>query len=589
MKMIIIFCLGVLLGPVRLVPGLARFVGAGVALAQGEDGGGDGGGGGGGGEDGTQLVDQEEEGGAEAQIGERLFLETRFAQYFYANAPDVNAVLATGDPVLATSATTGDPLPGPFATQSMNCRTCHLVDEQRLTPRGGNRTYADFARRSPVPAREDGATTAVRNSPALVGASPPGGKGALFHFDGEFPTLVDLVEATLTGRNFGWLPSERAVAVRHVADVIRNDDGSGSLAREFGGSYRLILRGRSIAIPEELELPRHFRIDVDRASDEQILRAVARLIAAYVKSLEFANDDGEFEGSPFDVFLDRNHLPRRRKPWESLRGFSRRVRRHLGYERSGFQFVRGGPGGPSFTLHDQPFRFAREELEGLKIFLREPRKGSTRTSGVGNCLACHPLPRFTDFRAHNTGIAQRGYDAVHGEGSFLGLPVPDLATRNADPVAYLPASRGFPDGLGPFRRIPSLERPGEADLGMWNVYANPFFPARRHQRRLMQAICRAMGRARCRQVRTDQAAMLEAAIGLFKTPGLRDLGHSAPYLHDGSADTLEDVLRSYVRMSEQARAGQVRNAAPELAAMRLGEEDVAPLAAFLRALNEDYE
>jgi len=33
----------------------------------------------------------------------------------------------------------------------------------------------------------------------------------------------------------------------------------------------------------------------------------------------------------------------------------------------------------------------------------------------------------------------------------------------------------------------------------------------------------------------------------------------------------------------------VRNASPELAGIRLDASDVAPLAAFLRSLNEDYQ
>jgi len=48
------------------------------------------------------------------------------------------------------------------------------------------------------------------------------------------------------------------------------------------------------------------------------------------------------------------------------------------------------------------------------------------------------------------------------------------------------------------------------------------------------------------------------------------------------------VLHHYVATSELARAGKVRNASPELAAVRIEAGDVAPLAAFLRALNEDY-
>ena len=48
-------------------------------------------------------------------------------------------------------------------------------------------------------------------------------------------------------------------------------------------------------------------------------------------------------------------------------------------------------------------------------------------------------------------------------------------------------------------------------------------------------------------------------------------------------------MRFYVTESALARAGQLRNGARELRAMQIGEDDVAPLAAFLRALNEDYE
>jgi hypothetical protein len=49
------------------------------------------------------------------------------------------------------------------------------------------------------------------------------------------------------------------------------------------------------------------------------------------------------------------------------------------------------------------------------------------------------------------------------------------------------------------------------------------------------------------------------------------------------------VIEFYIRMSRLARDGKVRNAAPELSGILLKEEDIAPLAAFLRALNEDYE
>jgi hypothetical protein len=53
--------------------------------------------------------------------------------------------------------------------------------------------------------------------------------------------------------------------------------------------------------------------------------------------------------------------------------------------------------------------------------------------------------------------------------------------------------------------------------------------------------------------------------------------------------TLEDVVRFYVEASRLARAGVLRNGAVELRRMTIDESDVVPLAAFLRALDEDYE
>lgn len=515
---------------------------------------------------------EEEEGADPPQvaIGERLFLETRFAQYFFVQSGgNVNAVLAAGDPALDVTATRGDPLPGPFAGQSMNCRACHLVDEHAERLGAGIRSYADFARRSPVPARADGQTTTVRNAPSLVNASLARRGPFFLHFDAEFPTGPDLVRGTLTGRNFGWLPHEREQAVAHIASVVRGDDGSGALAREFGGAYRVVLAGTSPGIPPELRLPARLRIDVARATDDEILDRVAQLIDAYVAQLEFEH------ASPYDAFLLENGLPAEPRRFESVRRYNRRLRALL-RRRPDPEFVSADDG--EFATHARAFVFGQDALEGMRVFF-----------GRGRCAGCHPAPDFTDFAFHNTGATQEEYDAVHGAGSFAALAVPDLAARTADPEAYLPATPAHPNAHEPFRARPSAARPGEADLGLWNVFANPDFPGRRRQRRIARLLCRARGSAPGCARRVEPAALLDGAVALFKTPGLRDLGHSAPYFHTGRFDTLEDVVAFYVDVSARARAGAVRNAAPELRRMRLDAADVAPLAAFLRALDEDYE
>ncbi len=476
--------------------------------------------------------------------------------------------------------TTRAPLPGPFQGQSMNCRACHLVDEQADFRGGGVRSYADFARRSPVPEREDGRVTALRNSPALVDATLVRSGPFLLHFDGEFASVADLVKGTLTGRNFGWLADESPTAVAHIAAVVRGDDGRGALAADFGAlPYPVLLSGTDPSIPDKLRLPPAFRIDAGDASDEQILDAVADLIGAYVESLVFARDtNGELDGSPYDRFLRKNGLPRRPETGESDLAYSRRLRAQIeALSRPRYVDLDDG----AFELHAQEFIFGPRELQGLRIFFAEQENAA---GGVGNCIACHAAPNFTDFSLHNTGAAQDEYDAVHGPGTFAAVAVPGLEERNDAPEVYLPPSPSHPDAVGIFAGVPTADAPGRTDLGMWNVFANPALPA--PQSELEALLCERSGLppAQC-----DDAQLLPAAIALFKTPGLRSLGQSAPYLHTGREDTLEDVIDFYIRESALARAGAVRNAAPELSGIALTADDVEPLAAFLRALNEDYD
>lgn len=514
----------------------------------------------------TAWAGQGENDPPEIALGERLFLETRFAQA-YAENP------GRGDPVMATTQTLAQALPGPFAGRHMNCRACHLVDEQADAPGGGIRSYADFARLSPQPVRRQDATASrPRNAQTLINSALPRDPGTLFHpllhHDGQFATLEDLVATTFTGREFGWLPGEETAARAHIARVIRQDDGRGDLAQEFGGAYRTVLKGTDPAIPEALRLPPEYRLDVASATDETILAAVARLVAAYVADLRFAQDDaGHFTASPYDHFLALNSLPRAPRPDESPRDYSHRLLVAVeALEKPRFVTAEDH----AFASHEQPFVFGPQELTGL-----------TRFFGAANCTACHPAPNFTDFSFHNTGATQAAYDRLHGDGAFAGLDIPDLKTRAARHDAYLPATEQHPRASERFRALAAKDKPGYTDLGLWNIFANPDFP--NPQPTLRALLCEPGGQS------CDAASLLPQTIARFKTPGLRDLGHSAPYLHDGSQDRIEDVIAFYLRSAQLARAGKLRNGAEELQSIDMGSEDMAALTAFLKALNEDYE
>ena len=542
--------------------------------------------------------------------GERLFLETRFAQFFKVfldNGGSVNDPLPVGDPALETVASwklTSDQFAtGPFIGQSMNCRNCHFVDEIGVEEDGtdgyGMRTYSDFARRSPIPAREDGHTTTVRNSPPLVNASLSR-KNFFLHFDAEFPTMVGLVKGTLTGRNYGWFPVEQTAAISHVARIVREDDGNGALASEFEAlPYATLLTGTDPNLPDGFVLPEKFRVDVNRATDEEIFQAVARLIAAYTENLAFSQDaHSNFNLSPYDVFLQLNDLPRQPGKRESDISYSQRlVRKIRRLERHGqLQFVSHNPNTVSgqFEFHAQPFVFGKEELRGLKIFFKQPphrlRPSDLAKGTIGNCISCHAAPNFTDFKFHNTGIAQSEYDSIHGEGTFAKLDIPSFWQRLFHHNAFLPATVQHPQAQEPFRAIPTADNPQLTDLGLWNIFMN--FDFLEHQQQLFREVCEEAihetrrARKHFRPCRLNH--LLSLTVAQFKTPGLRDLGHSAPYSHTGHADTLEDVIREYINNSNLARTGDLRNGDRELERLSLIEKDIAPLAAFLQSLNEDY-
>ncbi len=516
---------------------------------------------------------------AEILIGERLFREPRFAQFYFAQSgSNLNLPLVTGDPVLDETVTLTDPVPGPFAGQSISCRACHLVAEQR--ERGlGQRTYADFAIRSPIPERGDGRNRTIRNSPALANASLARPDRFFLHSDGEFVDGPSLVRGTLTGRNFGWLPGEQAQAVRHIARVIREDSGEGFRGPEFGGAYRAVFLGTDPALSTRLRLPETARLDVMSASDDEIIERIGRLVDAYLKSIRFAiNSAGEYEGSPYDIFLKKNALPRQPDRGEDDPSYSRRLRNRL-ENLTAPAFVTPSDG--AFRTHTQDFRFGPLELEGLKMFLAEPDPKIPLAQGrIGNCVACHPAPHFTDFDFHNTGATQWEYDSVHGEGAFMKLTIPGLSARHAAPDDFLPPTPVHPHASGRFLAVPTRAHPDSADLGLWNVYANPDFFA--SQPKLQARLSARFG--------IDSAEeLLPRTIALFKTPGLRDLGHSAPYLHTGQASTIESVIFFYRFTSELARTGSVRNVDEGIAGISLAIDTSPALAAFLRSLNEDYE
>jgi cytochrome c peroxidase len=71
-------------------------------------------------------------------------------------------------------------------------------------------------------------------------------------------------------------------------------------------------------------------------------------------------------------------------------------------------------------------------------------------------------------------------------------------------------------------------------------------------------------------------------LGAFKTPGLRDVGRTGPYMHDGSAKTLQDVIEFYNR-----GGNSIENKSPFISPIGLNNREKSDLLEFIISLESD--
>lgn len=271
-----------------------------------------------------------------------------------------------------------------------------------------------------------------------------------------------------------------------------------------------------------------YGVDVAAIGAADATALVARAIADFTRSLESPRN------SPYDRFIAANGLPERPGASEDAGAFAERLRSAIDDR------VRRG----ALKLSD---RFDERALEGMRIFF-----ATTGDARRGNCVTCHAPPLFTDRTYHNIGISQAEYDRLHGEGRFAALQFPG-PRDGARPVARL-------------REIPDPQAPAAVDLGYWN-FVN-------------------LRASRLRRAGEDEDRFLERMVGTFKTPALRNLAYTSPYMHNGAYGSLPAAIEEMIRLNALAAGGRLRAADDAFTAMRITQADVAPLAAFLDALND---
>jgi cytochrome c peroxidase len=166
----------------------------------------------------------------------------------------------------------------------------------------------------------------------------------------------------------------------------------------------------------------------------------------------------------------------------------------------------------------------------------QAKNGFELFSGKANCIACHSVKEdhalFTDNKVHNTGI---GFHAAMYDG-------PETERMNIAPGVYIDVKKSIVDEF----------KETIGDLGYYEVTEHP----------------------------DDRWK--------YRTPSLRNITLTAPYMHNGSVPDLRSVIEVYNQGGYDAE-GVIRNVtqSPLIKPLGLTEQEIDDLIAFMQTLTGD--
>lgn len=168
------------------------------------------------------------------------------------------------------------------------------------------------------------------------------------------------------------------------------------------------------------------------------------------------------------------------------------------------------------------------EEAALTLLSPEEEQGLRLFLGEGQCHLCHNGPTFSNDGFHNIGLGPRDWLEETDIGRYDGITMVQESEFNA--------------------------------AGPWSSNTDGYRASR--VERLVQS--------------TEQLAQ-------FKTPSLRNLFQTAPYMHGGHFDTLEEVLQHYSELEESTLQGHSDEV---LAPLNWTTAEKEAMIAFLRILDD---
>ncbi len=171
---------------------------------------------------------------------------------------------------------------------------------------------------------------------------------------------------------------------------------------------------------------------------------------------------------------------------------------------------------------------AANDLDAAATYPSDALRGLLLFVGRANCRSCHAGPNFSDGEFHSIGMAPRGGGKPSHPGRMRGIEI-----LRADPFR----------GSGPWSDAPTSEHAREVDA-------------------LVQS--------------SEQ-------WGQVRTPSLRNVARTAPYMSEGQKATLREILEYYSTL--EGAVTVAHHGEQVLKPLALSEGDMTDLEAFLRSLD----
>ena len=179
------------------------------------------------------------------------------------------------------------------------------------------------------------------------------------------------------------------------------------------------------------------------------------------------------------------------------------------------------------------------------------KRGARLFVGKASCIDCHNGPLLSDGRFHNVGVPQAGPAVPTVADCTAGAACDCVAGRNCLPWGAYNGAAWWREA-GP-RWLPLIAGHSDDPSTTTARYAEP-------------------------------PPLDEALKGAWRTPSLRDVALTAPYMHDGVYRSLEEVVWHYNNGARGVNATAVGRPSVKLKPLGLTENEVTDLVEFLRSL-----